>query len=183
VPISTTVVYAFRRNAAGTGIDGAWYAPASNAWSTLSPAPPSFGPGQTSASGAGVFGASDGSNVWLFSVASDAASSILYTSFNGTSWTPWATLAGTGTGTQVRRFLSGYPRVAGGRVGLIWTEGTTSFDVVAATLDTDTIAPSISMSAPPIAPPSRAPSPSRRSPATSRSRGAVHARWNELRSR
>src|SRR6185436_19713358 len=64
------------------------------------------------------------------------------------AWTSWATVPGTGSGTQARNFISGYPRVAGGQVGLIWTEGTTTFNVVAAALETepapsDTVAPTV----------------------------------------
>src|SRR5262249_19135929 len=92
----------------------------------------------------------DGTTVWLFCINSDAASSILYTAFNGTGWTHWATVPGTDGGTQTRNFISGYPRAVAGQVGLIWTEGTTSFDVVTAALQTatDTTLPSVSMTAP-----------------------------------
>src|SRR4029077_16448737 len=71
-----------------------------------------------------------------------------YSKFNGMAWTPWTTVPGTGSGTQTRRFISGYPRAVAGRIGLIWTEGTTTFDVVAAALDTDITAPSVSITAP-----------------------------------
>src|SRR5262249_44802742 len=106
---------------------------------------------QSAASGGGLFGATDGTGIWLFLINSDAASSILYTNFNGTAWTPWATVPGTSAGTQARRFLSGDPRLAGGQIGLVWTEGTTSGDVVTAALDTNTTdptAPSVSMTSP-----------------------------------
>ena len=51
---------------------------------------------------------------------------------------------------QTRNFISGYPLVADGQVGLIWTEGTTIFNVAAASLvvASDTTAPSVSMIAP-----------------------------------
>jgi hypothetical protein len=148
VPATTSAVYAFRRNASGTAIDGAAYVPGSNTWSAMSPAPPLFGPGQTSKNGAGLFGASDGASIWLFCINNDSVNSILYSKFNGAGWTPWATVPGTGSGTQTRNFISGYPRVVGQQVGLIWTEGTTNFDVVAAALATDTTAPVVSMTAP-----------------------------------
>ena len=110
--------------------------------------PPAFGGGQAFKPGAGLFGATDGTSIWLFSVNTDAANSILFTRFNGTSWTPWATVPGTGSGTQSRNFISGSPRVGNNQVGLIWTEGTTNFDVVTASLNTDTTIPTVSMTAP-----------------------------------
>jgi chitobiase/beta-hexosaminidase-like protein/Big-like domain-containing protein len=148
VPVSTSAVYAFRRVAAGTAIDGAAYVPGSNTWAVMASAPPPFGSGQRAKSGAGLFGATDGTSIWLFFINSDSASSILYSKFDGTAWTPWATVPGTGSGTATRNFISGYPRVVGHQVGLIWTEGTTDFDVVAAALDTeppppDTVAPTV----------------------------------------
>ena len=148
VPVSTSTVYAFRRKASGTGVDGAQYVPASNAWTAMAPAPPAFGPGQSFKNGAGLFGASNGTSLWLFCINGDSANSILYTRFSGTAWTSWATVPGTGSGTQARNFISGYPRVVGGQVGLIWTEGTTNFNVVAAALETapaptDTVAPTV----------------------------------------
>jgi hypothetical protein len=154
VPVTTSAIYAFRRNASGTGIDGASYLPASNTWTAMAPAPPPFDPGLRPRSGAGLFGASDGTSIWLFWVNSDGASSILYSRFNGTAWAPWATVPGTGSGTQVRNFISGYPRVVGHQIGLIWTEGTTSYDVVATALDTepapaDTVAPTVTATPPP----------------------------------
>jgi hypothetical protein len=148
VPATTSAVYAFRRNASGTAIDGATYVPGSNSWSSMVPAPPQFGAGQTSKNGAGLFGASDGTSVWLFCINDDSANSILYSKFDGVAWTPWATVPGTGSGTQTRNFIAGYPRRVGHEIGLIWTEGTTTFDVVAAALDTDTTSPVVSMAAP-----------------------------------
>jgi hypothetical protein len=86
--------------------------------------------GQSLKNGAGVFGAAAGSNIWLFVVSTDAANSILSTAFNGTTWTQWATVPGTGTGQHVRKFISGYAVPVGNQIGLIWTEGTTQNDVV-----------------------------------------------------
>ena len=148
VSVSTTAVYAFRRAPSGIGVDAVSYVVASNTWTPMSAAPPAFGPGQSAKSGAGLFGASDGTSVWLFCVNADAANSIIYSTFNGSAWTPWATVAGTGGGAQTRRFIAGYPRVVGNQVGLIWTEGTTAFDVVTAALSTDTSGPVISITAP-----------------------------------
>src|SRR5207248_9935566 len=35
VPVTTTAVYAFRRNAAGNGVDGASYSAAANSWTPI----------------------------------------------------------------------------------------------------------------------------------------------------
>jgi hypothetical protein len=45
VPVTATAVYAFRRNATSTGVDGAAYAAATNTWTALAPAPPPFDEG------------------------------------------------------------------------------------------------------------------------------------------
>jgi Big-like domain-containing protein/chitobiase/beta-hexosaminidase-like protein len=152
VPLSTTAVYAFRRNAAGTAVEGASYTASSNTWSPLSPQPPAFGAGQGFKRGAGLFGATDGSSIWIVCINTDSANSLLYSRFDGRSWTPWTTVPGTDVGTHVRGFISGYPRVAANQIGLIWTEGSTAFDVVATALNIvdvlDTTAPAVSMTAP-----------------------------------
>ena len=148
VPVNTDVIVAFRRDALGAGVDGATYVPASNVWRSMAAAPPLFAPGQVPKAGAGLFGASDGTSVWLFCINSDAANSILYTAFNGIGWTPWATVPGTDRGIQSRNFISGNPRAVNGQVGVIWTEGTGTFDVVTAALGTDTILPSVAMTGP-----------------------------------
>src|SRR4029453_17993096 len=80
--------------------------------------------------GAGVFGVAAGSKIWLFVVNTDAANSILYAAFNGTAWTQWATVLGTGSGQHARKFISGYPVPVGNQIGLTWTEGTDQNDVV-----------------------------------------------------
>ena len=144
VPVSATKIYAFRRNGTSnpTPINGASYATGTNTWSALSPAPPAFGAGQSFKASAGLFGATDGTNVWLFAINTDIANSILFTKFNGTSWTSWTAVPGTNTGTQVRNFIAGYPKVAGSQIGLAWTQGTTSFDVFATSLSLGSAPPS-----------------------------------------
>ena len=142
VPVTTTKIYAFRRNnAGGTVIAGASYNTATNAWAALSPAPPGFGANQSMkpASGtasSGLFGATDGTNVWLFVINNDASNSILFTKWDGAStWTPWAIVPGTNSGSHTRNFIAGYPTVSSGQVGLVWTEtGGTSFDVFATSM-------------------------------------------------
>src|SRR5207244_7114899 len=106
VPVSTTKIYAFRTTATGAGVDGASYDVATNTWLALSPSPPAFGAGRRSKNGAGLFGATDHNGIWLFVISTDTASSVLYSRFDGVQWTAWATVPGTGTGTQTRNFIS-----------------------------------------------------------------------------
>ena len=94
VAVGPADIYAFRRNAAGTGVDAAVYAPATNAWSAF-PAPPNVAPGEGFPSGAGLFGATDGASIWLFAVGSDAAGTILSTRHDASGWTPWTAVPGT----------------------------------------------------------------------------------------
>ena len=149
VPVNTTTIRAYRRNAGGTGIDAAAYNTASNTWSSA-PAPPPFGAGQAFKSRAGLFGANDGSSTWLFVVNTNAANSILYSRYDGTTWSSWAAVPGTDSGTHLRRFISGAPIVAAGQVGLIWTEGSSPYDVFTTSLSIapDTTPPAVSLLAP-----------------------------------
>ena len=148
VAVGPADIYAFRRNAAGTGVDAAVYAPATNAWSAF-PAPPNVAPGQAFPSGAGLFGATDGASVWLFAVGSDAAGTILSTRHDASGWTPWTAVPGTDSGTHVRRYIAGYPRVAANQIGLMWTEGSGPYDVVATSMAAgDSVAPQVAVTAP-----------------------------------
>src|SRR4029079_1725470 len=57
--------------------------------------------------------------------------------FNGTSWTPWATVPGTNTGTQTRNFITGTRTLTGtGQIGLAWTQGSDTFDVFSMAFNT-----------------------------------------------
>src|SRR5262249_42938634 len=76
VPVTTTQIFAFRRKANGTGVDGASYNAAANSWSAMTPAPPAFGSGQAFKSGAGLFGATDGTSVWLAVINTDLANTV-----------------------------------------------------------------------------------------------------------
>src|SRR3954466_15042462 len=146
--MTATDVFAFRRNAAGTGIDAAAYGAASNAWSAF-PSPPLLGSGQSMVSGAGVFAATDGARIWLFVVSADAANTIRFTRHDAAGWTAWMPVPATDTGTHVRRFISGSPVVSSNQIGLIWTEGTASYEGVAPSLvAVDTLAPSVSVTTP-----------------------------------
>jgi len=152
VALNPATIRAYRRNAAGTGVDAAAYNPANNAWSAA-PAPPAFGPGQAFKNGGGLFGANDGTSTWLFVVDTDAANTILYAKHDGSAWSAWTAVPGTSGGTHSRRFLSGQPAVAAGQIGLAWTEGSTAFDIFVAALPTappapDVTAPAVSLLAP-----------------------------------
>ena len=68
--------------------------------------------GQAFKAGAGLFGATDGTQVWLFFVNTDAANSILHSRFNGSAWSAWTPVTGTDTGTHNRGFVSGAPIVS-----------------------------------------------------------------------
>jgi hypothetical protein len=151
VPLSATNIRAYRRNAAGTGVDAAAYNTSTNTWSAV-PAPPPFGAGQAFKSGGGLFGARDATSTWLFAINTDAANTILYTKHDGAAWSSWSPVPGTNSGTHTRRFLSGQPVAGAGQIGLVWTEGTSTFDIFAAALPLvvtpDTTPPAISLLAP-----------------------------------
>jgi hypothetical protein len=152
VPVNTSTIYAFRKKSTTAGLDGALYNVAANSWTVLSasttpPAPPSFGAGQafktsTGPVSGGLFGATDGTNVWLFVINTNTANAILYTKFNGTTWSAWAVVPGTETGVQSRNFISGYPVAGNNQIGLVWTQTNgASFDVWATSLGLAPIAP------------------------------------------
>jgi hypothetical protein len=150
VPVSTSEIFVFRRKGNGTGVDAASYNVAANTWSSMSPAPPTFGSGQSFKSGAGLFGATDGTSLWLCAINTDVANSILCTRFDGTAWTPWSTVPGTEIGIQTRNYISGSPVVGNNQIGLIWTEGRSLYDVMAYSFaaSPDVKTPAISMTAP-----------------------------------
>ena len=138
VAVNPATIYVFRQTAAGTSVDATAYNPAANAWSSPPVSPPAFGSGQRAKSGAGLFGATDGARIWLFVVNTDVANSILYCKYDGTVWTPWTNVPGTGSGTHSRGFISGFPVAASGQIGLIWTEGTNPYTVFTTSLPTPT---------------------------------------------
>ncbi|HMF95665.1 MAG TPA: Ig-like domain-containing protein [Vicinamibacterales bacterium] len=150
VSVDATTVYVFRRNAAGTGVDAASYNGGGNTWTSMA-APPPFGNGQAFKSGAGLFGATDGLNVWLFVINTDAANAILSTQYNGTGWSAWAAVPGTDSGSHSRQFIAGWSAVAANQIGLTWTEGTTSYDVFTAAFGNilpDMTPPTVAVTAP-----------------------------------
>ncbi|MEO8678643.1 MAG: G8 domain-containing protein, partial [Vicinamibacterales bacterium] len=134
VPVSGSTIHAFRAKASGAGIDGASYNVAGNTWSAMGLQPPALPSGQGFKAGAGLFGATDGTQVWLFYISTDAANSIRYSRYDGSSWSAWAAVPGTNLGTHTRNFLAGSPVVGNSQVGLIWTEGAAPYSIGAASL-------------------------------------------------
>ena len=140
VPVNQSSIYAFRAKAGNAGVEGASYNAAGNSWSSLSGAlaPPAFVGGQAFKAAGGLFGATDGTNVWLFLINTDAANSILFTKFTGAAWTPWALVPGTNSGTQTRKFITGQPDAdRAGQIGLAWTQGSGTFDVFSMAFEHD----------------------------------------------
>jgi hypothetical protein len=87
----------------------------SSAWSD-GPAIPSW-PTQA---GSGLFLAPYGAGLILLAL--DASgSNLLYTAFDGGSWSPWTTLAGTGTDGAGASYLSGFAPASGAKPAVIWT--------------------------------------------------------------
>ena len=138
----TATIHAFRRNAAGTGLDAAVYDAAANTWSAFA-APPLFGAGQSLKPGSGVFGVASSDAMWLFVISNDSANSILYTKYVAGSWSNWAAVPGTDTGVRVRNFISGARVAAANQIGLLWTEGTTQFDVVTTSMRLGSSVPNV----------------------------------------
>ncbi len=130
VSVGANQILVFRRKANGTGIDAASYNAVTNTFSPMSPAPPSVGSGQSVKAGAGLFGATDGTSVWVCVINTDVANSILYTKFDGATWTPWSVVPGTEIGLQNRNYISGSAKVGNNQIGVIWTEGASTYDVV-----------------------------------------------------
>ncbi len=143
VPVSNSKIYAFRAKAAGNGIDAAAYNLAANSWSAMSVPPPALGAGQAFKAGAGLFGATDGTQVWLFFINTDAANSILYSRFDGSAWSFWAAVDGTRSGTQSRGFVSGAPVAGGSQIGVIWTQGAGPYTVGVASVPSASMPPSL----------------------------------------
>jgi PKD repeat protein len=139
VAADTQLIGVFRRNAGGTGVDAAAYDAGTNTWAS-EVAPPAFGAGQSFKSGAGLFAVVTGpSTAILFVVNTDAANSVLYTAYDGTGWSAWATVPGTETGQHTRGFISGYYDAAHKQIGLIWTEGKGPYDVVVTSMDVSSL--------------------------------------------
>jgi hypothetical protein len=89
-------------------------------------------PTQATKAGAGLFAASDGTDVWLFAVDSDAANTVRYVKW--TAATPaWGTWTALESSTQTRTALTGYrAKGADSNFGVMWTEdaGAGAFRIV-----------------------------------------------------
>jgi hypothetical protein len=100
---------------------------------------------QNSQAGAGLFLASDGTDVWLFVIDSDAANTIRYCKYSGGSWGSWAALVST---TKTRTWLSGYPVAKNNEIHLLWADAngansdlSTELLSIAAAPSTDKLSP------------------------------------------
>ena len=166
VPVSTATVYAFRRKASrSTGVDGAQYVPGSNAWTAMAArrrrSAPGRRPGTAPACLARATARASGcsASTPIAPTRSCSPGSTGRRGRHGRRCPAPAAARRHATSFQVIR------ESVGGQVGLIWTEGTTNFDVVTAALNTDTTIPAVSMTAPADGATCRArPSPCRRPP-------------------
>jgi hypothetical protein len=89
-------------------------------WQVVS-APPVFS-GVTHKAGSGLFAATDGTDLWLVAMTTTGNQPVWWVRYTPLfdSWGTWQNLeAG---GSTARNFLSGYPVVANGQIGLIWTD-------------------------------------------------------------
>ncbi|MFO0612489.1 MAG: hypothetical protein U0414_07870 [Polyangiaceae bacterium] len=68
----------------------------------------------------GLFLAPYGEGLVLVSIQDLPGNLIRYTTFDGSTWAPWATLVNAG---GARSFLSGYAPFSGSRPAILWTEG------------------------------------------------------------
>lgn len=68
----------------------------------------------------GVFLGAYGDGLVLLGIADTPGDPIVYTTYDGLAWTPWATLVPSGGS---RSFLSGYAPPIGAKPAIIWTEG------------------------------------------------------------
>lgn len=116
--VTPTVVHAVRRkvdSSANDTFDDMVFDASNGAWS-----PGASIPTQPGIYGTGVALVTNGSHMLLFSVASDGHNSIVYTRFDGTSWSAWQTLVG---GSAKRAFLSGSGCANRDHAMITWTEG------------------------------------------------------------
>jgi hypothetical protein len=91
-------------------------------------------PDQDSKVDSGIFLVTDGTNVWLVIIDSDAANTVRYCKWSGSSWGSWTALE---TSTKTRTYISGYPQVVSNTIGVLWSEvNGSNYDIVAASIST-----------------------------------------------
>ncbi len=90
---------------------------------------------QNNKAGAGLFMATNGTNVWLFCIDSAAANNVMWAKWtSGAGWSAWSTLEST---SKTRGFLTGYPTVSNNLIGVVWSETNgVNFDIVFESLNT-----------------------------------------------
>lgn len=74
-------------------------------------------PSQTCKSGAGVVLTTDGTSVWLVIIDSDAANTVRYCKWGGSSWGSWTAFE---TSTQVRNYLTAYYDAVNTQINVTW---------------------------------------------------------------
>lgn len=84
-------------------------------------------PTLTFKSQSGVALISDGTNVWMFCIASASGNAVQYIKWNGSAWdAAWSTLEST---SATRNNVSVCPQIQSGKVSVIWTEGSSTFNI------------------------------------------------------
>jgi hypothetical protein len=125
VGVDTTHVYVARRgNATQINVNG--YSVSGNTFVALSAQPPSVT--GTIKAGAGVMGVTDGVDFWLAVIVDNTIQLCKYT-VNAGAWSAWTLVT---TVDASATFLSGYPKVAVGQIGLLYsiTNGGNTYVVV-----------------------------------------------------
>lgn len=113
---TTTDVHVVYRSSTGSWVHRRWNGTSWAAGQSI----PAF----ATASGTGTALATDGTDVWLFAIGSDAANSVQYVKWSSGSstWGTWTTLEGT---TATRTFISCSRDAGNGQILVLWHEGTT----------------------------------------------------------
>jgi hypothetical protein len=129
--VDTAHVYAFRRSGASS-FD--WRVYGGTAWST----PTNGVPAQNHLAGSGLFAATDGASLWLFVIDSATNGPVQCCKCSGASgatpsWGAWTLMAA--AGSTARNCVSGFPAVANGQIGVVWTAvNGANFDLVVGSL-------------------------------------------------
>ncbi len=93
-------------------------------------------PAQNTKAGAGLFMATDGTDVWLFAIDSDSANTVRYSRWSSGSntWSTWSALE---SSTQTRIALSGNSQVTNNTIAVMWSQTNGSnYDIVSKALST-----------------------------------------------
>lgn len=127
--VDATHTYCFRR---ATSATFEWRVFNGTSWSSPTNAPPTFGGSGIPKSAAGMFAATDGTDLYFFAIDNASNGPVYYckaSAANGTpTWGSWTLLES--AGSAARNFISGSPVVSNSQVGVIYTEANGSnFDI------------------------------------------------------